>query len=164
MSTLSKTGWVYELIDPRNGQCRYVGCTMNFENRKKRHITWAFQSRKLDAWKQELCDDGGLDPEVQIIESGIPRSVLRERELHWVRDRVSGGFQLLNMPSGRIKKEDLFQPSDAMICMEHADEILGVIDEILKRCENRIPTKAFNHLWKAQQSVLSLKHSLSGTT
>lgn len=162
MNRRDGTGWVYELIDPRTDECRYVGCTLDFEKRKQQHLGWTVQNRKLDDWKREVHRDG-YEPEVRIIEADIPRSALRERELQWCQERVFRGFDLLNMPSGRITKADLFPASDSMICLEHADEILGVINEILERCGNMIPAKALKHLWKAQQSVFSFKYSLART-
>jgi hypothetical protein len=156
------TGDVYELIDPRNGQSRYVGCTLNFERRKRQHMTWGYQNRELELWKTELFQEAGLKHEVRLIETGIPRDLLRARELHWIRERASQGCELLNMPSGRIRKEDLLPISDALICAEQVDEILEILGDIRERLDGRCPSKAVGCLLKAMRSVSQIKNSLPG--
>jgi hypothetical protein len=161
-------GTVYELIDPRNGQCRYVGCTMNLEQRSRYHTAingWGFgdNNKKYNRWRQELWDVGKLQPAMQVIEDSVRRDKLRDRELFWVRDRVEKGCDLVNLPSGKITKGDLFPASDAMICADFADQIVELVDLIGERLEHRqwpgsnaydcIPTEAGKQMRKLREAA-----------
>jgi|LakMenEpi03Aug12_release.lakeMendotaPanAssembly.Ray.scaffolds.fasta_scaffold347526_2 hypothetical protein len=156
----SKVGLVYELIDPRNGQCRYVGCTTRVEDRKKYHTTlgWAFGTNvEYDRWRQELYECR-LVPVFKVIEEDVAMLELREREQFWCRARAEGGCRLVNKPAGKITRSDLFPASDAMLCCDFAEEILAVIALIKERCDtNRIPTRASKQLLAMMRAAESFK-------
>jgi len=53
---MSETGFVYTLSDPRTDNVRYVGATINPEERLKSHIS-APHSDRLSDWVDDLEDE-----------------------------------------------------------------------------------------------------------
>lgn len=144
------TGTVYELLDPRDGECRYVGKTVSAQKRKQQHESLrAHQCNgPYSRWKHEL-HLSGLSPSFCVIESGIPLPELNERERHWVRERSSAGFDLLNCRVGHIRGEDLVSDDDMRATSEiikHAKECL-----VFASLQSRIPmtSKKMRELAKA---------------
>lgn len=83
--------YIYELIDPRTGETRYIGQTRNPTSRLANHISDALPDPKR-AWIAELLD-GGLRPEMRVLyETSSP--LVDERAE--IRKAIAEGASLLN--------------------------------------------------------------------
>lgn len=154
-----KTGVVYELVDPRDGSCRYVGATFDAARRHRQHcdMTWQVNIRLSD-WKDELYR-AGLSPAMNVLESDIPALELFEKEKLWCRVKSQSGAALLNLPTGKITKADLFTPADSAVVGDFSDEICRLIGVVLERYSGKLPTKVYNALWKARDAATKAKWS-----
>jgi hypothetical protein len=153
-------GSVYELLDPRDGSCRYVGMTFNVAARERSHADSRSFQWSLSDWKCEL-NSIGLRPVMRVIESGIKAEDILERERHWCRERVSSGARLLNKPAGRITRSDLFSPSDSLLISEVCDQMQDLIS-IVFRYGSSLPKNVEKAALKARCCTTNLKHSLPG--
>jgi hypothetical protein len=153
-----KTGFVYELVDPRNGDCKYVGITFCPEKRLKQHRyrDWDGNER-LGWWKDELFRHGEF-PQMNILEEGVSAAEIFEKEASWCKKKSQDGFDLLNKPVGRIKKSDLFTPADSAVVGDFADEVLSLLITVIDAYKGRLPTKVFNSLWAAYTKTQDAKH------
>jgi len=68
-------GWIYCLIDPLDGQIRYVGKTTNIEQRLANHGNpkSGHNNQELTDWKTSLATKG-LSPDMQILCTVIAES------------------------------------------------------------------------------------------
>jgi hypothetical protein len=153
-------GSVYELLDPRDGSCRYVGMTFNETARGRAHADSRSFQWSLIHWKSEL-KSVGLKPAMRVIESGIKAEDILERERHWCRERVRAGARLLNKPSGRITKSDLFSPSDSLLISEVCDRIHDLLS-IVFTYGATLPPNVAKAATKVSGCTNNLKHSLPG--
>jgi len=88
--------YVYELIDPRTNEIRYVGITTRLEVRFTQHLNGINDiNEHKTAWIQELKEQG-LQPQMRIIETVDSREKARERERYWVRHYLDQNIQLTN--------------------------------------------------------------------
>ena len=97
--------YIYALIDPRNGECRYIGNTVNGKNgaRLRGHILSAMSfgkhryggnNPKVHAWIREVMASG-MQPEFRILEeTSYERGPYRER--YWIVEMTRRGEKLLN--------------------------------------------------------------------
>jgi hypothetical protein len=156
----AKTGFVYELIDPRSKSCKYIGCTFNPEQRRKQHeqITYQGNSEML-RWKDELLRIG-MRPEMNILERDIQASELFLREAEWCRRKASDGCSLLNSPKGKIKARDLISRKDAAALMEACNEIREIIFSMVELHPKKFAAKTMDLLLRANDKVLDFKNSL----
>lgn len=161
-TTLTKKhGCVYELIDPRDNSCRYIGVTFNADQRYKQHCNCTvFQGNaQMLRWKHEL-ESVGLKPTMNILESPIDAEVLLDREVEWCRTRANEGCDLLNRPVGKIKRADLFPRVDSEIAREFAQESVMLLEEVWRRYGNEMPSNSFRLLDKAIQQIRNFRYSL----
>jgi hypothetical protein len=91
--------YIYKLIDPRNGEPRYVGQTTKPAVRIKQHrsvrCNWSTR-----AWKEELLSLG-LHPELEVIEETNDRR-WHEREQYWIKRLRSEGANLFNIATKKL--------------------------------------------------------------
>lgn len=88
--------YIYQLVDPRDQQPRYVGITDNTIRRFKDYLHGVPHSRPLSRWLNELTYYN-LTPmmeELEQIEGTREEAEVRER--HWIRTCLAEGVQLLN--------------------------------------------------------------------
>lgn len=157
-------GVVYELLDPRDGKCRYVGQTFDVEQRRKSHTAPRpiYQHNNgLHAWKSELALIG-LSPEFRVIEDGIPPERINERESFWCRERVDEGCDLLNRPVGRIRKGDLLGSPKRQALATSAREIRGMLLAVDEQIRGRLPSGkgASGHLSRCIAELLDFIHAI----
>jgi group I intron endonuclease len=94
--------YIYELIDPRNGQTRYVGKANNPETRLLEHLREEKNTHKCN-WIKNLKKEG-LQPELNILEQCGDDWQFWER---WYIDLYkSWGFELTNIAQGGIGFSD----------------------------------------------------------
>lgn len=90
---------IYELLDPRNGKTRYVGCTKSSINHRliyhMRDAKDRGPTRPLLIWIREL-QTLGLRPQAALLEGTDDK--LRER--FWIRFYMDMGADLLNSTNG----------------------------------------------------------------
>jgi hypothetical protein len=154
------TGVIYELIDPRDMSCKYVGQTFCLEKRSVQHRnTREFQGNTdLFFWKSDLAK-AGLSPIIKVIEENVDASKINERERFWCAQRSNEGSVLLNRPVGAIRREDLFGSAHRA---EIAAEV-GLLREMLLAIGNRyslpVGHRISKEFWKCEKALLKLKHS-----
>jgi hypothetical protein len=76
---------IYVLKDPRTGEAKYVGATINAERRLRSHLSDAVNKQEQPekaAWINELLKSGLL-PVMEVIETA-PAATWGERERHWI--------------------------------------------------------------------------------
>ena len=101
-----KKHYIYALIDPRNGEVKYIGRTTNPKNRMQQHCKPSGNIRHSlkEDWIGQLRNIG-LSPEmeiIEIVENGFS-AALRERA--WIRRYQSTDNKMSNAPKmGRPKK------------------------------------------------------------
>lgn len=103
---------VYALVDPRDGEIRYVGkCRGYLNSRVRGHLR---EARETDtrtyklAWLRQLLDLG-LEPEGRVLERCIDADALAETERRWIADLRERGVRLTNLTDGG---EGMANPSE----------------------------------------------------
>jgi hypothetical protein len=157
-------GVIYELIDPRDGTCRYVGQTFDVEQRRKAHTspTPIYQQNSgLHSWKHELTSLG-LSPEFRVIEDGIPPARINEQESFWCRSRADDGCDLLNRPVGRIRKGDLLGSPKRHALATSVREIRAMLLAIDEQLRGKLPPGkgACKHLARGISELLDFIHAI----
>jgi hypothetical protein len=101
---------IYVLIDPRDNQARYVGCSGRVRARKNEHKSQARKSRTAKAaWLRELAGLG-LEPVVQVLES--PVADWEEAEQRWIASYRQSGAPLLNQTDGGAGSPGYVMPEE----------------------------------------------------
>lgn len=101
-ATRKKTSYIYTLSDPRDGEVRYVGATVNPAKRYFRSSRpRLYFGRRLGKWFGEL-NAAGLSPIMTIIET-CPTVSRGYREVYWIAYYVERGAKLLNTDGVRRK-------------------------------------------------------------
>lgn len=87
--------FIYALVDPRNNAVRYVGRSVNPEDRAKKHLHETY-SRAKAAWIASLKSEG-LRPRLAVLDE-VVGSVIdwNEAELRWHDRWSAAGFDLLS--------------------------------------------------------------------
>jgi group I intron endonuclease len=94
-----KTTFIYALIDPRDGQIRYIGKTNNTKQRLQNHCNPArYQKTHKFNWIK-LLRSKGLKPQIKVIEE-IPVSQWKKREKYWIYYFKKQGCKLVNTCGG----------------------------------------------------------------
>ena len=94
---------IYGLVDPRNGQLRYVGKSCKGLYRPKSH--WTPSSLRIQPftpknnWIKQVLADNAL-PSVIVIQEFPDSSVLSDAERHWIRYFRHMGCPLTNLTDG----------------------------------------------------------------
>lgn len=157
------TGVIYELIDPRDGSCRYVGKTFDPGHRKASHLAkkpvWQHNA-PLHRWKHELSDSG-LQPIFSIIEAGVEPAYINNREREWCAKRSSDGCRLLNARVGSIRGIDLVHGGVLAEAAESAIEIRDILFSIHESVGLPSSHKAMKELRKCCESLLAFKNLIT---
>lgn len=93
--------YIYTLEDPRSGEIRYVGWTVNPGRRRREHVGRARRGEddtRKGRWVRKL-DAGGVRPELVVIEA-VPLEERESAEGRWIADLRSAGHRLTNMTDG----------------------------------------------------------------
>jgi hypothetical protein len=154
------SGVIYELLDPRNMSCRYVGQSFDVEKRKKQHLqVYSYQGNyPLFEWKGELARLK-LTPILSIIESNVSATSINERERYWCQRRSNDGCVLLNRPVGSIRKEDLFGMAargEIVVAVRELREMLLAINDRYDLPKSHRISKEW---WKCQKALLAFQNS-----
>ncbi len=89
--------FVYELIDPRTDEPRYVGMTSNPNDRMKQHLADSISNLDKWIWIQELAKEG-LKPYMRIAEivyDDLKVAIRKERNL--IQEHIQAQKQLTNI-------------------------------------------------------------------
>ena len=90
---------IYELVDPRSNEVRYVGLTkFNLSKRLKEHVDKSKCKKRLlhvNYWINSVLDNG-LFPEIRLIEKTDDNL----RECYWISEYRSRGYKLTNLTDG----------------------------------------------------------------
>lgn len=92
---------VYGLTDPRTGEVKYIGKSVNPIHRLAVHLHYAAKGGHTHAfrWMKGLLDQG-LKPGLVILEEGIPETEVDDRECWWIAEGEERGWRLTNMTDG----------------------------------------------------------------
>jgi hypothetical protein len=92
--------YIYKLIDPRDNEIRYIGWTIDMENRYKNHLYPSFLKEKSykNNWIKSLLAIN-LKPIMELVEE-IPFECWEEREKFWIPYYRSIGCKLTNATDG----------------------------------------------------------------
>lgn len=95
MSNETKTYFIYALVDPRNGDIRYVGLSNNPTTRAAGHVS-SNRIPQMREWVAELA--GRLHvPQLQILEKiDGDRDEARKAESTWIVTLADSGARLIN--------------------------------------------------------------------
>lgn len=106
--------YVYVLVDPRDGEIRYVGATEHLKIRFRSHIIDGSDSRPIgakQAWLMELLDDS-KEPIMEPIASCSSKSGVADLERYWIRMFRSIGCPLTNGMKTARKPVKLVYPTN----------------------------------------------------
>ncbi len=97
-----RKGYVYKLICPISGECRYVGQTVR--RLSKRLYKHKYDKRRSpshkNSWLIQLENKGLLcDIKIELIEE-CDISILNDREIFWIAKLKRDGYKLTNMTEG----------------------------------------------------------------
>jgi hypothetical protein len=111
-STEAKTGFIYGLLDPRDGMLRYVGQTVyRLKSRLSGHLHDYKKLTKKGRWISEL-KALGLRPSIVLL-GEYPRPELNDEEASEIAFFRSTGAMLLNIVNGGCCRADrTYQPED----------------------------------------------------
>ncbi len=97
--TPAHSGYIYYLADPRVGEPRYVGWTVNPKQRLRNHLKDAKLGNRChrNAWIRKLLREG-VKPTMSILEED-PADCC-EAERWWIRKMREAGYRLTNQTDG----------------------------------------------------------------
>jgi hypothetical protein len=91
---------VYALSDPNTSEIRYIGQSVDFDNRKKRYDSPnCCHSIHLGNWLRKLVKQG-TKYNVTILQECETLAELNEAEINWIRYGRSQGWKLINQNDG----------------------------------------------------------------
>lgn len=91
------TGYIYALVDPRTSKIRYIGQTINLEQRYRTHCEGA-ETNPKGIWVSELRDVK-LTPTLVVLEEVNERESMSYKEKWWIAVMKKRGCDLLNVAS-----------------------------------------------------------------
>lgn len=86
--------WVYALVDPRNNEVRYVGCSKNVPARTLEHTRGFSGSATVGKWTRQLRKLG-LKPRVFLL-AMVDVERRQTGEIQWIKGCAERGARLLN--------------------------------------------------------------------
>jgi hypothetical protein len=95
--------YIYELIDPRTGEVRYVGISNNPKMRYSHHLGCFDGGLEKNDWIKGLQSEG-LNPTLNIREKQEDRLAALERERYWIMTYLGNGNDLVNVQYGHSSK------------------------------------------------------------
>lgn len=96
---------IYQLIDPRDNQPRYVGYTEDFVRRQRDYVSGPPHSKNLLEWFAELhtLNFQPLMVPLEMIEGTVEKAL--QREAYWIKKLIDAGAVLLNAQGNSTKQE-----------------------------------------------------------
>ena len=111
---MQKIVYIYALVDPRYEKVRYVGKTINLQNRYEQHLYWFDNSNpRKDRWIKGLAKHG-LKPELAILEQ-CNQSNWEEREKYWIAYYRGVHSDLINITDGGDSAWDSLKARNARV-------------------------------------------------
>lgn len=134
--------FVYILLDPRSGKCRYVGISNNPEKRYSSHILYEQKSPHKYRWVQSLLKIG-LKPNLKILEI-CDENTWSARERWWIRYFKKKEQPLTNLTGG----------GEGLFGRKFSDEEKHRISQSVKKSwKNYDPKKKEQRLKKMSQAA-----------
>jgi len=100
------TSCVYALRDPRTDEIHYVGQSNDPDFRLKQHLADVSDSPKVQ-WLNGLSKVG-LEPRLEILESGLTALEANESENWWISKGIEEGWPLTNQINGEPRESNDF--------------------------------------------------------
>ena len=92
---MSRTYYVYHLIDPRSGKPYYVGETNNKRAREAQHCERKAPSNPAEEHNQEILDEGQR-PKMEVLKTFDNRLQALLYEIYYIIDYIETGYDILN--------------------------------------------------------------------
>lgn len=136
-SHMNETIYIYVLIDPRNGEYRYIGSTNDPDKRKSYHAAQGGRLRLIhrygirnicyrDVWLSDLRESG-FKPTMKLLEQ-CTQSVRTKREKFWIDFFTKRGCVLVNKNlTGRKRGTERHARPPAPIWLESVCYNLDII-------------------------------------
>lgn len=99
--------YIYALLDPDDGEIRYIGKTVNPTRRYYAHVGRKDVGVHRVNWVNSLLDKG-KKPVMEIVEITDEEN-WESREKHYISIAMSIGYRLTNMESGGISGKEFFE-------------------------------------------------------
>lgn len=139
MDNTAGNTFIYALIDPTNGEIRYVGKTDTVDIRLQQHVKEKAQNLSKVGWIGSLLQCG-LMPEIKVLEICDELNWI-EREKHWIKHGREYGWNLLNMTNGG--EGGAFRSSTPkLITKSLSPELLMKFKKLKPRAKHEIAVKA----------------------
>jgi len=141
---MNGVAYIYGLYDPRNGELRYVGKTIDLKLRLWVHMSKA-KSNEPDLkskWIRKLLAEN-LEPEIRILETSND-SNWPEAERRWIAQCLADDASLFNVSEGGDNPPD------------HSGEKQS-IDHVQKRVEARRKNGSYSHSAETKQKISESK-------
>ena len=92
---MSRTYYVYRLIDPRSGKPYYVGETNNKHAREAQHCERKAPSNPAEERNQEILTEGNR-PKMEVLKTFDNRLQALLYEIYYIIDYIETGYDILN--------------------------------------------------------------------
>jgi|GEM_PF-2560526 len=163
---MTKTTYIYALIDPRDKTKHYIGKTV--QNPPQKRLRQHLQKPATDdlaEWVDEL-KDAGVKPEMEVLESVPPDADWRAAEIYWIRYGLSQNWYLTNRASGGdnypLEALARAKPDDVISRIIYADEatlsLLTSINAFVMRGK-RVEDNRFRDLFHQALEILSAENT-----
>jgi hypothetical protein len=158
-----KLGVIYTIADPDTNLVRYIGQTINFNARKRKHLSTSKDSKTYcQCWIFSLLKKG-ITPIFEIIEE-CNIDLLDNQEQFYISLFKSWGFDLTNLTNGGFRNKELSIESKKKI----SDKLKGKIQSEITKLKR---SQTLKKVWedeglkelKRGQSTLLNKQGLIGT-
>lgn len=119
---------IYELLDPRTAEVRYVGQSVDSKRRVKWHLRAAARGRRgyIYNWIRQLLSLG-LEPVWRVLQQ-VDEESADDREIYWIQARRAAGCRLTNATDGGLggRGRRLSEETRRKIGAAHAGKTVSV--------------------------------------
>lgn len=143
----SKQNYVYELIDPRTNEIRYIGQTVNPELRVSQHKN-DHSGRCYRLWLNELLSEG-YEPIIKLIEVLVDEDGYMAETNHIIK-RLKEGHRLVNGLDKLTISDNLVSRSLTLILEEKQDAILEQIKKDYNMSTNQVFAEALAYFARSR--------------
>ena len=120
-----KTGYIYMIINRINGK-KYIGQTINFNYRRKRHFRDLRKQRHYNKYLQNSFNKYGEDFfNIKIIEENVKKENLSQKEMYWIDFFDTYNGEGYNLTPGGEKVYGEYNPMHGVSLSEEEHGMYG---------------------------------------